>query len=132
MLQKSITFKFVCTSALILCAALAIVLLLFPGVIYWLFDISETLSANLLAKRAAALFTGYAALMLLSRNAKSVETIRIVSITMVILFVSLIIVGGFEFFTNNAGPGIWVAIVGETVFAALFTLIWTNERSNLA
>ena len=123
-MHKIFSFELVSTLAAVLCSLLCFTLLFVPDLIYWLFELVASNSANLLAKRAAMLFLGLAVLLLATRKTQSGEVVSAVSLSMVVAFCGLIVVGCYEYISCTAGPGIWVAIVGEAFFIFMFLIAW--------
>lgn len=121
-------FQSACVATGLLFAVLSITLVFAPELIYWLFDLSGDSAANVLARRAGALFIALAYLCFASSKTKSAELRSIIIRTMLVLFSALIGVGIYDFSMGNAGVGIWVAIVGEAMFVALFLSVSSNDK----
>lgn len=104
-------------------------LLLSPGLVYWLFGIPGHPSADLLAKRAAFLFLGLAVLSFVGRDAPPSNLRQTVILSMATTVAGLICVGVYEFLAGAAGPGIWIAIIGEAVFLGLYLNLLFRGRA---
>ena len=94
-----------------------------PDLIYLLFGVAPHPTADLLAKRAAFLFLGFAVLSFLGRNAPFSSLRQAVTVAMAITIAGLMLVGMYEFFFGIAGPGIWIAIGGEALFLSFYLLV---------
>ena len=110
----------VMTIATIVCASLMIVLLLFPGVIFWLFQLEPSASAQIISRRAAMLFAGFAVLSWLSRDLPPSDASRAIFLALGTAMSGLAALGCFEFIAGNVGPGIALAIAAEVAFAIHF------------
>lgn len=123
-----ISYKVLSVAFAMLCIALFSCLLLAPYLIYRLFDISGSETADLLSRRAAMLFLSLATISYLGRNAPLSNLRQVVTIGIATAMFGLLSDGIYEFFRGTAGLRIWVAIVGEAVFAGLYLSIWFNGR----
>lgn len=113
-----------------LCMSLFLTLMVVPGVVYWLFDIPTSDTADFMSRRAAILFLGLAIVISLSRNEANTNLRRSVSLGAAVLMGSLAILGGVEFFRGAAGAGIWLAILTETFFSAAYFYHWSNRSAD--
>lgn len=107
-------------AAAALSATLFVLLLIFPGVIYWLFELPTDDTADVMSRRAAFLFLGLAVIAFAGRNEPNSSMRRIVSLGMAVLMAGLACLGAVEFFRGASGAGIWLAIMTETVFAVAY------------
>lgn len=114
------TYRTVCLATCALYAAIALVLLLFPGLIYWLFDLTPDPLGDFLSKRAAMLFLALATICYLTRNASASEIRNAIALGIAFGMIGLALTGVYEFFRGYVGIGIWLAIVTEVVVAASF------------
>jgi len=114
------SFRLISTLAATVCLALAITLLLAPGIIYWLFQLEGHDSADFIARRAAMMFAGLSVLAFQSRMVLDRLAQRAVSAAMVVMMAGLALLGAYEFLVGRAGPGIWLAIGTELFFALSF------------
>ena len=107
---------------------LFVALVLFPQVIYWLFNLQQNDVSDFLAKRAGMLFLGLAILCFYSRNTSSMEVEKLVSLSIATSMTAMAVLGIFEFLRGNAGPGIMVAVFAELVIALFFYRLWSAHR----
>jgi len=107
---------------------LFVALVLFPKVIYWLFNLQQNDVSDFLAKRAGMLFLGLAILCFYSRNTSSMEVEKLVSLSIATSMTAMAVLGVFEFLRGNAGPGIMVAVFAELVIALFFYRLWSAHR----
>lgn len=121
-------FRPLTTFCAVLFSTLAPVLLLAPAVIYWLFGLEPHPLGDFMAKRAAVLFVGLAALCWLARNTQSAEVQRLVAATIGLSMACMALLGAVEFARANAGIGIWLAILAETSIATLYARTWLAHR----
>jgi hypothetical protein len=121
------TFRSLNLAATLLCAVLAVVLIFLPGLIYFIFNVDGAAVGDFLAKRAGMLFLGLAALLYASRDA-GVSTARTaISPGLAVAMGGLAVTGVYEFVRGYAGPGIWLAILAETGFAAGYGRVYFRE-----
>ena len=115
-----------------LCAAvfgtLTVVLLLQPGLIFWLFALVPSNAAQVLAARAAMLFAGLAMMMALIAPHPPSATRCAVSISICVALLGLAIMGSATWARGTVGPGIWSAIPAELGMA---WLLWRAESGAL-
>ena len=107
---------------------LFVALVLFPQVIYWLFNLQQNDVSDFLAKRAGMLFLGLAILCFYSRNTSSMEVEKLVSLSIATSMTAMAVLGVFEFLRGNAGPGIMVAVFAELVIVLFFYRFWSTQR----
>ena len=124
-------YKAVSLAASALYITLFACLLVAPNLIYWLFDSGSHPTADLLAKRAAMLFLGLAALSFLGRNAPSSSLRQAVTVAMATTMAGLMLTGMYEFFLGTAGFGIWFAIGGEALFLSLYLSVLFKDLPHL-
>lgn len=101
-------------------ATLSAVLLLFPGLIYFLFNITGDPVGDFLAKRAAMVFLALAAICYASRNAAPSDARDAIALGIALGMTGLALTGLYEFLRGYVGIGIWLAIITEVTVAALF------------
>lgn len=88
-----------------------------PGVIFWLFGVPQSETANLIARRAAMLFLGLA---VISWSARSAPPSRGFSLGIIVAMLGLAAVGSYEFLRGFAGWPILLAVIVEVSVAGLF------------
>ena len=115
-----ISFRALSTFTALLAATLVLLLCFVPGLIYWLFGLENHATADLLAKRAAGLFTGYAVLSWLIRDAEPSALLRKICIAIAVMMAALTFASLYEFLRGFAGPGILLAAITEAALAALY------------
>lgn len=107
-------------AAAALSMTLFVLLLIFPGVIYWLFELPADDTADFMSRRAALLFLGLAVVAFAGRNEPNSGMRRAVSLGMAVLMAGLAGLGAIEFFRGACGVGIWLAVVTEAAFAIAY------------
>ena len=118
--MTTVSFSALSTFTALLAATLVVLLCFFPGLIYWLFGLENHATADLLAKRASGLFTGYTVLSWLIRDAEASALLRKICIALGIMMAALTFVSLYEFLRGFAGPGILLAAITEATLAALY------------
>ena len=118
------SFRLTSTLAAGVCFALAIVLLFFPAVIYWLFQVEAHDTGDFIARRAAMMFAGLSVLTFQARMLLDRQAERAVSIGLAVIMFALAALGACEFLLGGAGPGIWLAIGTELFFTLSYARIW--------
>ncbi|MGC1494613.1 MAG: hypothetical protein WA790_02305 [Sulfitobacter sp.] len=111
-------------TASIIAAALFLCLLLVPGLIHWLFAIPSDPATDFMSRRAGVLFLGLSIITFQARHAPQNPLRRGISLGIATLMGGLALLGTFEFFRGQTGIGIWLAIVTEAAFFALYTRFW--------
>ena len=114
------TFRQIATGTATLCMALFVFLWFLPGPIYWLFALDPNAAADVLARRAGAIFLGIGVLCLGSRDSEPSGARLAIARGMAVIMLALTIAGLVEFSSGRVGPGIWLAILAETGFALLW------------
>ena len=94
--------------------------MLVPEFILWVWQIDSPEPALIVARRGAALFLGIGALLFLARNAETSPARRAIATGLAISCSTLAGLGIFEFATEHAGVGIWLAITVELALAIAF------------
>lgn len=112
-------FKASATIAGVLFFALFATLLLGPGLVYWLFELTPHALGDFLGRRAAMLFLALGTMSLLSRNAPPSPVRHTIARSISLGLVGLAIVGTYEWARGFAGPGIFVAVCAEAAVAAM-------------
>jgi FtsH-binding integral membrane protein len=123
-------YKTVSIMAAILMFSLFLCLLVAPWSIYWLFSVPGNATADLLSRRAAMLFMGLGVISYSGRNAPHSPLRQAVSFGFALIMAGLICTGIYEYLTGVAGPGIWIAILGEAFFFVLYSVAWLSNRKD--
>ncbi|WP_432448146.1 hypothetical protein [Aliiroseovarius marinus] len=116
----NVTYRQLSTIAAALCAVLAVVLTFAPGLIYWLFQVGAHESAGFMARRAAMLFVGLGLIAWLGRDAAPSDLRRAICTGFAIMMAGLGLLGTVEFLRGFAGPGIFLAVAAEALFAIAY------------
>jgi hypothetical protein len=119
-IAMTISYPLVSKLASALCFILFICLLLAPSLIYWIFGLDGNEVSDLIARRAAMMFMGLAAIIFLSRNAEPSQLRQSLCLGLAIMMGALAIIGIFEFLRGAVGVGIWLAITTEITFALAY------------
>ena len=106
--------------AAVITFGLMAVLMLVPGVLFWLFQIESNASVEVFARRASMLFLFASAITFLFRDLAPGQHQRDIAIAVSMMMGGLAIVGFVEFLLGRVGPGIFLAIATEIGFIALF------------
>ena len=114
------SFRLVAIVASGICSLLAIVWLLAPQLILWLWQIGDPQPALVMARRGGALFLGLAIMLFLARNAESSPTRRAISAGLCLACATLATLGISEWIAGHAGIGIGLAALVEILLSASF------------
>ena len=112
--------------AFVITAALCLVLLFIPGLIYWLFGIEGGASADLIARRTAMLFAGLSILALITSETESDEVRQVVSLSFAVAMAGLAVLGLVELLRGAAGIGILLAVAVEVFFTFYYVRFWRD------
>lgn len=96
------------------------VLLVAPAIIYFLFDIDESQSVDVMSRRAAVLFLAVAVILWRQRGIEHRETRAGLALGMFVFMAAFVILGLVEFARGAVGPGILLAVAAEFIFGAAF------------
>ncbi len=118
------TFELLSRFTFAIFAALALTLLVAPGVIHWLFAIDSGAAADIMSRRAAMLFAGLAVLTFLGGGSTSLEVQHLVSAVIVVAMAGLLVLGFVEWLRGAVGPGIWLALIVEGFFVWFYFRYW--------
>lgn len=118
------SYKQASSSVALLFLVLFIVLIFWPDIVYWLFQVEGNETADFLAKRAGMLFLGLSILCFHSRNTVSGEVVDLVALCVGLAMATMALLGVIELMRGNAGWGILVAVFIEVSIAALFYRLW--------
>jgi hypothetical protein len=114
------SFENSCKAVTVLFAVLFVLLLATPEFIFWLFSVPQSQTANLIARRAAMLFLGFAVISWSARNAPDSPLRRGYSLGIVVSMVGLASTGTYEFLRGFANWPIMLAAATECAFALIF------------
>lgn len=112
-------YKPLAVSISILFGVLCLALIFLPQVIYWLFSLQGNSLGDFLAKRAGILFFSLSILCFHSRNTRSVEVQRLVSLAIGVAMGGMALLGVIEFFRGAVSVGIFAAVTIEVILALL-------------
>lgn len=118
------TFELLNRICFAILAALALTLLVAPGIIHWLFAIDSGAGADTMSRRAALLFAGLAVMVFLAGDTTSLEVQHIVSAAVLVTMSGLAVLGLVEWLRGAVGFGIWLAIIVELFFAWFYFRYW--------
>jgi hypothetical protein len=116
------SFRLVAIVAAGICWLLAIVWLLAPQLILWLWQIGDPPPALVMARRGGALFLGLSAMLFLARNAKNSPARRAISAGLCLACGSLAVLGIGEWIAGHAGMGIGLAALVEILLSGSFAI----------
>lgn len=108
---------------------LCLILLLYPEIIFSIFQITEHDSAFFMGRRAAMLFAGIAIFSWVGRNAVNSESRQAICIGLSISMFSLAILGIFELVRGFTGIGIGLAITTEFVIGVAYFQVWSGNKN---
>ncbi|WP_266180515.1 hypothetical protein [Dyella humicola] len=124
----SLSFRGVAVAAGVICLVLALVWMVVPSVLLWLWRIDAAASAELMARRGAALFLGVGIMLLMARDAGPSPARGAIATGLSVSCATLAVLGIYEFVLGHAGVGIWLAIVVEIALAAGFLVVRRSEE----
>lgn len=113
-------FRTTCQIHAAVFAALFLSYLLLPGVPLAAFTLDAPPEARFVARRAAFVFLGLAALLMLTRNAPKSDARQAIAIGLVVIWVGLAISGIQGILRGIAGWTGWFTVAVELALAALF------------
>lgn len=111
------SYRVIATVCAVLFAALAVTLVATPALIFWLFSLGASDSADFLSRRAAMLFIALSLALFWTKDHPVSETRTALAMAIALSMVCLAGLGVFEWAQGNAGPGISLAIVTEVLVA---------------
>ena len=115
-----ISFRHVAIVACGICLLLAVIWLLAPQLILWLWQIGDPQPTLVMARRGGALFLGLAAMLFLARNAEPSTARGAISVGLCLACAILAILGLGEWVAGHAGVGIGLAALVEILLSASF------------
>lgn len=127
MTNSLISYRHLSLFAAALCLLLCIILVFTPALLYWLFGIAGNAASDFMAKRTAMLFLGLSIITFTSRNETRTPLRQGLCLGVGVAMAGLATMGIYEFVRGFAGAGIWLAILAEAAFAALYFREWKSE-----
>jgi len=118
--MAAITYRQMSLAATVVFFVLFATLLAIPELIFWLFQIDESASAEFMSRRAAFLFLGMATICFLSREVPQSEVRNAICLGICVAMLGLAVLGLIELMSGNVGLGILLAVCTELVFALGF------------
>ena len=112
-----IAFRQFSLAAALVFFSLALVWLLAPQVLLWIWSVPFSEAVGLLARRAAALFAGIAVMLFLLRDVAPSPARHAVTTGLALACAGLALLGVAEFVAGHAGAGILLAVVVEAALA---------------
>ncbi|AGE26077.1 MULTISPECIES: hypothetical protein [Pseudomonas] len=115
-----LSFRTLATATALLCFVLALVWGLRPDLLLGMWGVTSSDATGLVARRSAALFLGIGIMFYRARHAPPSDTRRAMTSGFAIGCLVLAVLGVCEWFSGNAGPGIFLAVATETVLGLAF------------
>ncbi|MBE8589674.1 hypothetical protein IQK56_01300 [Pseudomonas sp. MAFF 301449] len=115
-----LSFRTLATATALLCFALALVWGLRPELLLGMWGVTSSDATGLVARRSAALFLAIGIMFYRARHAPPSDTRRAMTSGFAIGCLVLAVLGVCEWFSGNAGPGIFLAVATETVLGLAF------------
>ena len=128
-----INFRVVSIITTVIALILCLVLILFPEIIFMLFNINDDSSAFFIGRRAAMLFLGISVVTWVGRNAPHSESRQAICLGLTISMLALALLGTAEYLRGFAGAGILLAVITEAILALLYFKTWFSyKRQDIA
>ena len=121
-------FKTLNTITALIAFTLFLTLLVFPQIIFYLFQIAESDSAVFMSHRASMLFLSIGVLAWLIRHSVHPETRRAISISFMVMMFGLAALGSIEYFLGHAGIGIFLAVITEVLLGVAYLKLYSQDR----
>jgi hypothetical protein len=99
---------------------LAAIWLFSPSLFLSAWNVEKPNSASLVGRRAGALYSGIAAMLIMARNAEPSAALHALIHGFIVSCLMLAMLGLFEFIKGNANKGILGAVLIEVVLSVLF------------
>ncbi|MBD8194034.1 hypothetical protein IFR35_21490 [Pseudomonas fluorescens] len=115
-----LSFRTLATATALLCFALALIWGLRPELLLGMWGVTSSDATGLVARRSAALFLAIGIMFYRARHAPPSDTRRAITSGFAIGCLVLAVLGVCEWFSGNAGPGIFLAVATETVLGLAF------------
>lgn len=115
-----LSFRTLATATALLCFVLALVWGLRPDLLLGMWGVTSSDATGLVARRSTALFLAIGVMFYRARHAPPSDTRRAMTSGFAIGCLVLAVLGVCEWFSGNAGPGIFLAVATETVLGLAF------------
>ncbi|NVZ20367.1 hypothetical protein [Pseudomonas costantinii] len=115
-----LSFRALATFTALLCFALALIWGLRPDLLLWMWSVEYSNATGLVSRRNAALFLAIGIMFYRARHAPPSDTRRALTTGFITGCLVLAVLGFGEWINGNAGPGILLAVVTETVLGLAF------------
>lgn len=115
-----LSFRTLATATALLCFVLALVWGLRPDLLLGMWGVTSSDATGLVARRSAALFLAIGIMFYRARHAPPSDTRRAMTSGFAIGCLVLAVLGVCEWFSGNAGTGIFLAVATETVLGLAF------------
>ena len=119
----ALSFRIVAIIASAICFALALIWMLFPQLLLWIWQIDGPEPALLVARRGGALFLGLGTMLLLARDAGPSPARSAIASGLALGCAALAALGVYELVAGHAGLGIVLAIIVEIALALAFARV---------
>jgi hypothetical protein len=106
-----------------LCLTLALLWIVAPQGLLWVWHIDASSAALLMARRGGALFLGLAVMLWRTREAIATPDRDAIAVGLSVSCAVLGALGGAEFVAGHVGAGIWLAVAVELPLAACFRAV---------
>jgi len=116
----SLSYRHLAIASSGICFFLALIWLVVPQLLLWVWQIDASHSALLMARRGGALFLGLGVILWRTRHADPSPARSATAYGLSVSCGILATLGASEFMTGHAGPGIWLAVAVEYTLAACF------------
>jgi len=117
------TFRFTALAAGAVCLSLALVWIVWPHFLPWLWALETSTASEVLARRNGALFLGVGLLLVMVKDTRDAVTIRAVGSGMAVGCSVLALLGIAESVAGHVGVLIWLAVGVELLLATMFVLV---------
>ena len=124
-----LTFRSLAVIAVIVFLILSIAWMFAPGQLLSLWGVESTSSAELVARRSAAMYVGIAVMFFLARQAQPSLVRSALVNGVVVSCVILAALGLFELFTGHAQSGIVPAVFVEVAISLAFLFVDRESRT---
>ena len=122
------SFDLACRLVSVLFWSLFVILLASPDLIFWLFNVPHSETANLIARRASALFLGLGVIGWSIRNAPDGVFRQGFSLGVGLSMALLAVLGAYEFLRGFAGWPILLAVIVEITVSTIFLGFWRQKK----
>lgn len=113
-------FKYLSTVSSVFCFGTFAILMMYPRIIYLLFGIESSASADVMSRRAAILFLAVGTILWRSRDLPEGNARAGLAVGMFVFMAGFVVLGLVELLRGAVGPGILLPVAVELVFGILF------------